>query len=280
MKHYRAALILLTLTGLVYFSVDMLTGLVAHRLEAGSELRDRKTGSGKAEDAGFRPFAEYAVVAERNLFGGGEQLAALKQQPPPPQTSLADLGLKLVGTVQGLGKEPGYAVLNLAKQNRQAVFREGATVEGAVLKQVGRRQVVLTLNGRDEVLGLEVSTGPVPLPPPPPAKEEQTITIKASEIDAALKDWSELVSGLQVKAVSRGNPAQGYRIVGIANWSILKKLGIGNNDTIKGVNGQPLTGVKQLLDTYKAARQGGKIELDLDHLGGEQKRVTYKIEKD
>jgi len=100
---------------------------------------------------------DYKVIVERNLFGASlkdadaGQGGAVDTELAPAKTALE---LVLMGTV--LGADPGQSrafVLNL-KAGKQEILKVGDTVEDASIKEIKRGQVILSLNGQDELMDM------------------------------------------------------------------------------------------------------------------------------
>jgi general secretion pathway protein C len=72
-----------------------------------------------------------------------------------PETKL---NLKLWGTVIG-GVEKPYAVIEETQLKKQNLYREGDTIQEASVKRILREKVILHINGRDELLSMQVSSG-------------------------------------------------------------------------------------------------------------------------
>ena len=105
-----------------------------------------------------QPLSHYNPISERNLF---------KTQTDNDNTPVAvnvetleqtSLNLKLWGTVTGTDKE-AFAVIEEAGNRQQNLYRIGDTVENATVKMILREKVVLSVNGKDEVLEIEKAVG-------------------------------------------------------------------------------------------------------------------------
>mgnify|MGYP001117344531 CR=1 FL=1 len=91
---------------------------------------------------------------DRNLFG--------TRADADPETEAVDvasleetkLDLKLWGTVSG--SEDGiYAVIEDVRAREQNLYRTGDAVQKATVKEIFREKVVLTVDGKDEVLQMQ-----------------------------------------------------------------------------------------------------------------------------
>jgi type II secretory pathway component PulC len=106
-----------------------------------------------------------------------------------------EMKLKLWGTFIGPDGQSLYAVIEDQKTREQHPYRPGDTIQNASVKMVLRQKVVLTVSGRDEVLGMEepgvVKSG-APGPGrgdagaaarPPAAEPVQQVTISPEQVE-------------------------------------------------------------------------------------------------
>jgi general secretion pathway protein C len=149
----------------VYIGSDLFWAVVGSRIEPGSGLSSNAPTSAAATTE-KRTLTQYAVIQERNLFGGrGRRLTPPPPPPPPPPPVAAKpvASLKLVGTVVG-PPERTYAVIEDLSTKRQDLYRLGDVVREAKVVEVTRNRVVLENRGRrEELFSFEKSD----VPPPP-----------------------------------------------------------------------------------------------------------------
>ena len=104
-------------------------------------------------------YERYQAIAGRDLFHTARSTA------PAPAADLRQLeptrlDLVLWGTIAG-GTRDAWAVIEEPSQRgAQQLYRTGDTVSDAVIKLILRKQVVLTVNGKDEVLLLADTANP------------------------------------------------------------------------------------------------------------------------
>jgi general secretion pathway protein C len=154
LKRYFWLIHLAIITAGVYIGSDLFWAIVGARLE----IRSRVTSSSPATAAAAteqRPFQQYTVIQERNLFGARGRAAA---PPPPARTPPAAApatkpaaNLKLVGTVVGSG-DYTYAVIEDLSTKRQDLYRLGDQIRDARVVEVTRNRVVLENRGQREEL--------------------------------------------------------------------------------------------------------------------------------
>ena len=71
------------------------------------------------------------------------------------------LNLKLWGTVSG-SNDGDYAVIEDVKAREQNLYRAGDAIQTATVKEIHREKVVLTVNGKDEVLQMQELESGIP----------------------------------------------------------------------------------------------------------------------
>ena len=98
---------------------------------------------------------DYRIILKRNLFGASLQNATPEVEDTTPQTvtNKSELGIVLMGTISGSGNNNRAIILT--KQTReQELFSTGEVVEGALIKDIQRGKLFLSINGKDEVLDM------------------------------------------------------------------------------------------------------------------------------
>ena len=114
-----------------------------------------------------------------------------------------NLKLKLWGTVTG-NKEEAYAVIEESGKRQQNLYRVGDSIQNATVKLILREKIVLSVNGKDEILDIEkaVSRGRKAAIASKTASgarragtaqrplRAQKITLRRSQIETALQDES------------------------------------------------------------------------------------------
>ncbi|TKB07296.1 type II secretion system protein N [Desulforhopalus sp. IMCC35007] len=118
---------------------------------------------------------DYRVILTRNLFGTSLNNSEVVEAPVAPESeveNISELGIVLMGTVSGSENNRRAIILN--KQSRdQNIFSIGEVIEGALIKEINRGQLVLTIQGKDETLDMSEAAQmrPVYKTPPPSSPE-------------------------------------------------------------------------------------------------------------
>lgn len=126
---------------------------------------------------------DYTIITKRNLFGPA---AADDTTPeieaaasPEEELEATKLEIVLMGTV-GADEDGARAIIMQKKDRTQALYRAGDTIEGAVIKDIRRGRVILTVGGQDEMLDIAeareyAAGGPGPVGSSPPFRRRSVI---------------------------------------------------------------------------------------------------------
>ncbi len=112
------------------------------------------TGSVKAGKA--QVTENYSVIAKRSLFGEVKpvEVPVQKKDPVPEALQKTTLNLTLLGTISGKGDVQRAIILD-KKGKTQDIYYRGDAVGSAIIKEVKRGEVILTVGGKDEILLME-----------------------------------------------------------------------------------------------------------------------------
>ncbi len=132
----------------------------------------------------------YSVITRRSLFGKIEQKEVKTKAPPQEPLETTSLDLVLLGTISG-DSNTQRAFIRQRKNKRQDIYYKGDAIGPAIIKEVQRGKVILTVNGKDEILLMEeLKSSQVPdraKPPKPkkvvrPPQEPEKTTRKAAPL--------------------------------------------------------------------------------------------------
>lgn len=244
------------------------------------------------KDVTRHPLSYYKAVIERNLFNTKIKTG---QQPKLNIETLkpTDLKLKLFGTVTG-DKNKAYAVIEETEKRRQNLYRIGDTIQNASIKMILREKVVLRVNGKDEILGIEeVSSGSRDSGRPSsianrrsqkrrPFKRSSTansqnITLDRSKIESAVKNINDLMKNVRIQPHFTGGKPDGFRLTGVRPNSFFSNMGLKSGDVITGVDGKKIESVDDAFMLYQGLQSSSNIQLQLKRKG-QQKNINYKID--
>lgn len=249
-----------------------------HPVQAGSE-RVAKDGKGSLD--------AYSPILQRDLFKTRQ--APLK---PVVETSVnlenmeaTKLNLKLLGTVTG-DSPLSYAVIEDTQKKEQNLYRVGDGVQNATLKLILRSSVVLTINGKDEILEMEqsamASPGDAPREKRSRATESgsvrtQKITLRRSMIDEAFENVGKLMTEIHISPHMEDGVANGLSLSQIKSASIFRRMGLRNGDVLKSIDGKQIDTVDDALQLYENLKSSSNVSV-LVTRRGRDRNISYTIE--
>ena len=279
MKRYFTILNVLLITAAVFFMVKVFYKVAGAKIDPAPPPKDAARHVIPNETSTRHPLSDYRAVMDRNLFktktgtGGRPQKLDIESLTP------TELKLKLLGTVTGNEKE-AYAVIEDTDVRRQNLYKVGDTIQNATLKIILREKVVLNVNGKDEILGIEKvreegKTGRSP--ERKIASTSRNITIKRSQIDTALQDVNTLMKQVRIQPHFQNGKPDGLRLTGVRPNSIFYKMGLKSGDIIMGVDGKNIESVDDALKFYQSLQSASRVQLQLKRRG-RPKTIEYNIE--
>ncbi len=102
---------------------------------------------------------DYSIIVSRNLFGtSSKNKDGIDSEPAPVEEQLESttLDVVLMGTIGG-GENGGRAIILNKSDRKQELYKVGDTVQGALVKDILRGKVILTVDGRNEMLDMSES---------------------------------------------------------------------------------------------------------------------------
>ena len=266
---YRTIVILIAITMLAYLSVDIFYRTIDVKL-ASVKTGITTTGKKTLPVVKKQALNSYHVISGRNLFGSINK-AAGGRHINVDELESTKLNLLLLGTVYGTGKLD-CAVIEEKDKRKQALFRVDDTVASATVVKIMRGMVVLHVDGRDEILAMEVKDGKNM-----ERSAERTasgtgnsIIVRKAEIDDAMKDMGRILTQARIRPYFSAGESDGFIINRIKKGSIFQKMGMQNGDIIQGVDGQPIKSPDEMLKLYNGLKSGSAISLDIKRKGKEQ----------
>jgi len=233
-----------------------------------------------------RPLSTYQAVLERNLFN------TRSTSEPQPETvdveSLEEtkLNLKLWGTVSG-SDDGDYAVIEDVKAREQNLYRTGDSIQTATVKEIHREKVVLTVNGKDEILQMqELESGKAafrpggsPVSAGSPASgsvRAQRISLRRSYIEQSMTDVASLMTQVQIQPHMENGVPSGLALSSIKPNSIFRRMGLRNGDIIAGVDGNEISSVDDALKLVDSLKSASTLSVQLKRRG-QEKNIEYSI---
>ncbi len=279
MKRYFTILNVLLITAAVFFMIKAFYKIAGAKIDPAPPPRDAARHVIPNEASTRHPLSDYRAIMDRNLFktktgtGGRPQKLDIESLTP------TDLKLKLLGTVTGDEKK-AYAVIEDTAVRRQNLYKIGDTIQNATLKMILREKVVLHVNGKDEILGIEKVREERKTDRSPERKSassSRNIAIKRSQIDTALQDVNTLMKQVRIQPHFQNGKPDGLRLTGVRPNSIFYKMGLKSGDIIMGVDGKNIESVDDALKFYQSLQSASKVQLQLKRRG-RPKTIEYNIE--
>lgn len=271
---------ILLITIAVYFSISGFYKVATYRLDPvppPSVAGDRQISSVKDEIS--HPLSYYQPIVKRNLFNTNKDAGSKPVSIKIEALKQTELKLKLWGTVSGLGGQT-YAVIEEAKSRQQNLYKVGDAVQTATVKMVFREKVILSVNGKDEVLEIEEIRGSASRRMPPQTaikSRRQKITLKRSQIESSVKNVNELMKQVKIRPHTENGQAAGLMLSSIQRNSIFRRMGLRSGDVITGVNGSSLVSVDDALKIYENMKSSSNMSIEIKRRG-RNRTIDYNIE--
>lgn len=141
-----------------------------------SNVEERAVVSqGVNEVARSRVEIDYSIIVDRNIFGAVlEKTTDAIEIPEVEEPQPTSLDLSLMGTISG-NQNGSRAIISDKKTRKQNIYSVGDEIQGALIKSIERRRVVLQVNGKDEVLDIKDREGGSVTESSVPATTQQTL---------------------------------------------------------------------------------------------------------
>ncbi len=266
-------------TGTVY---NVLTTIIDSYTVSPVDLKNnKKTFSVKTRK---KTLASYNNVAKRNIFKTTSVKDSGDKGPVVDDLELTDLKLKLWGTIVA-GKEFSRAIIEETKTKKQQLYKIGASIQTAKLTHILRSKVVLTVNGKDEILEIEQKSGKPSRrqrdsnssAPGPVRKSSRNISVKRSLIDESMQNLNQLMKDVRIRPHFKNGESDGLIVSGIKGGSVFRKLGLRNGDIIMGVDGSKIESVDDAMKLYSGLSDLENMKVDIKRRGKTQ-TLNFNIE--
>jgi general secretion pathway protein C len=272
-----------------YFTVGLFYQVVGLEFQPSKPAVAEKTSMSGSRRVARKPYGSYRPIHQRDLF------KTIKTPVTPIQKSNVDLEnledtklqLKLWGTVTG-NTEKSYAVIENTKKREQNLFRVGDSIENATVKLILRSKVVLSVNGKDEVLAMEevtssksrsrvVAGGSRIRPRTGGGVRKQRVSLRRSMINNAIQDVSKLMTQVKITPkLGEDGRQEGLSMSNIKPNSIFRRMGLRNGDVLKSVDGQEIQSVDDALKLYENLRSADAVSVQIQRRGTER-TIEYNI---
>ncbi|TGK13258.1 general secretion pathway protein GspC [Leptospira stimsonii] len=225
-----------------------------------------------------RALSSYEEMVQGNLIRGvipraGEVATEGELSTAPPDTGEGE-EMRITGTLSGHWSFARVTIVEKGKPDAQE-FATGETVAGYKIRSIALNYVVLEKGG----VSLKVEIGQTPgearaklgqdtAPKGDPGQTASADTIRKvlsrQDVNRKLKDPAALYKNARFGPALINGKITGYKIYSVAPDHIFYALGARNGDTIKRVNGMPLTETEKMLEIWGSVKTADKITVDVE----------------
>jgi general secretion pathway protein C len=277
---------LICITAAAYFAVDGSYGYITARLASQPTSAQQPVYRVDDTNPAHQPLSAYDAVLDRNLFNTRSAAEPRNEKVDVASLEETKLDLRLWGTVSGT-KDGDYAVIEDVKAREQDLYRTGDTIQSAMVKEIFREKVVLTVDGKDEVLQMQdlqsgkstVRRGRLPAgegAPTTSSVRAQRISLRRSYIDQSMTDVASLMTQVKIQPHMENGVPAGLALSSIKPNSIFRRMGLRNGDVITGVDGNEISTVDDALRLVDNLRSSSNLSVQLKRRGRD-KNIEYRI---
>ena len=277
-KKYFVFLNLFLITGVVYYSVGIFYKVAGSKMDT---TRTSQTiaapGLAKSQTA-TSPYAHYQPIMARDLFNTAktvDQKDTINVEALQP----TQLNLKLWGTVAEENRTRAYAVIEDLQSRQQGLYRPGDAIQNAVIKLILREKVILSVDGKDEVL--EMASVVVNAPPAKTrnrtAARGRSIRLERSFVNMATRDIGQLMNQVRIEQVLENGQPAGLKVTDMRPGSVFRRIGLRNGDVLIAVAGKPVQSVNDMAELYQSLKTSSRVEVQVKRRNRLQ-TITYDIQ--
>jgi general secretion pathway protein C len=277
-KYYKTIFNLFALAVIIFIGVELFYMIIRVQLKNINTQGIITYHVPDVESQSRPTFDHYRPIMKRNIFGSDEDVSKEIRAEEIENLQPTSLKLALLGTVSG-NRQHTFAVIEEINKKKQALYRVGDSVEGAIVKKILRGKVILRVNERDEILTIEEGAtlrGKEKFPTSETTSEDATIMVSRSAAQESMKNVHNLLSQVRIRPYFRDGKADGLSVTNIKAGSFFAKLGLKNGDVVQGIDGKIIKSPEDVLEMYKKFRLGSQVALQIMR-NNEQKTINYKF---
>lgn len=193
---------------------------------------------------------EYPAFTDSNLFNLFAQSPLPDQGASPTEAfkkplEKNQLQLALRGTVTATAENASFAVIENKKTRVQFLVHVGDQVEGATIKKIDRSQVILRVNGQDQILEVDITQSPSS-----PIASKMALPTPQTQVSQT--DLPALMKQARIRPFFSDGKPDGLLLYGIRNDSVFQQIGLRNGDIIKAINGSKTLSAQDALTIYQS----------------------------
>jgi len=283
MKRLFPLINIFLIAAISFLSVDTMYKIFAAQLDiAGRPKPILSANSFKPPSFKAAPLSQYSAIVERNIFQSAANSVAPTNEMIVENIKPSERNLKLWGTVVGNDPAKTYAIIeetgNNSRRSKQSLHKRGDIVQGAQIKKILREKIILTADGKNEILRIVKPQSSGKIRTNRRAQNQnrnrtirQRRILRSSQIQKALGNIDTIMSQANIRPHS-----EGFQITRIRPSSIFRRMGLRNGDIITAVGRQPINSVSDALDIFQDFSAGRKTSVKLKRRG-RTRIIDYRI---
>lgn len=286
MKRIFPLLNICLITAISFLSIDTIYNIIGAQLDTLDRAKPTVSEKTYHNPAKIKspPLSRYRPIVERDIFHTRPHPnAATDEKIVVEDIKPTDRDLKLWGTVVGNGSASAYAIIEgpdaRSRRSKQFLYKPGDDVQGATIKKILREKVILSAEGKNEILRLvkpqsigqsrRTQQGYLQRRNNQPIRQKRTL--RSSQVQAALSDIDQLQSQAKIRP-----RAEGFQIYRIRPNSIFRRMGLRNGDVITAVGGRAITSVNDAYEIWRDLTAGRGTSVEFKRRG-RPRIVDYRI---
>ena len=303
-KHLFSLLNLLLIAVFIFFSVSLGYQMLSAVLNQASSsdltaVVDTESDANNTPSVNNQPqvrqLAAYQSITTRDLFKTQQALKPDKTLDiDPDKLKQTSLNLKLLGTITGGAADSDYAVIEDVQKRKQGLYRAGDAIVNAKIKAILRKKVVLSVDGKDEVLLMDEDKNKPkkqvrpgfpdasdefdPALPDESGEIDESVNIDREKINDSLKNINQLMSQVKVRPHFKDGKPDGLLLSHVQQNSIFNEMGLQNGDIVKGVNGKEIQSVDDALKFYDSLKSSTSVEIQIERQN-DMMTIGYQIKE-
>jgi general secretion pathway protein C len=223
----------------------------------------------------------YRSIWEKDIFSTtGDK----RNDGPNPievdRLSLTSLDCSLVGTIVPENGD-GWAIILDNDGNAQSMVTVGSSLKGARVVKILKDKVVLNINGKDELLTMEMEerseqSSRISRAGSPSQGQVLTYSVGRNLVQENLNDLAAVMSKVRVEPYFSGGKPEGFRISQIQSGSFISSMGFQSGDIIKSVNGREIATAEDAMGLYEAMKGGSFFRVGIMR-DGSPKTIQIRV---
>ncbi len=227
---------------------------------------------------------DYKALVERNLFAVKSDEARTAKESDLlanlDKLALTSLNCTLIGTViQEHGDS--WAIIRDNQSNKEEKTTAGSMISGAKVVMILRNKVVLNFNGKDEllVMGIEKIRAEKVSQEKSGKEggtEDGSFKLSKDFVASSLNDLPKILATVRIRPFLKDGKPHGFKISNIKEGSLLKTMGIQDDDVIRSVNGQDIDSPEDVMKLYNGLKDSTFFSVTVLR-NNQLKTLNYKV---